>query len=48
MRVTCSVLLEDECNSNNQKNKCNLFSGSVKRISGSEVPGGYFAEDIEG
>jgi len=48
MRVTYSVLFEDECNLDNQENKRQLFSGNVKSISISEVPWGQFAKDIEG
>jgi hypothetical protein len=48
MRVTYSALLEDECNSNSQKNKHKIFSGNVKIIHCSEVPAGHFANEIEG
>jgi hypothetical protein len=48
MRVTYSVLFEDECNLDSQKNKRKLFSGNMKRTSSSEVPWGQFAKDIKG
>ena len=48
IRVTYSVLFEDECSLDSQKNKHKLFSGNMKRTSNSKVPWGQFAKDIEG